>query len=227
MAQRALIRKHEAAWFYARAMSAYKKSKPRKVIEMKTKTIEKQAALLAVLAFASSAWLNAQDNPPQVGRRADVTIGTTNQTQVMKINKGSTFIGATVKNQQGEDLGKIHDVVIDFNSDKISYVVLGNRSGVLSPQKYHAVPLRAFQPDSQGTGLILNADKAKLEASAGFDKDNWPAVGTSTWGAEPFWRDNQGVNGVQPNRDLDQPLRENKDSLKDPYKTSPQAQPKP
>lgn len=205
---------------------------------MKTTSIRKQAALLAVIALSSSAWLNAQDNntQPQVGRpdpgsprepqlRAGDATRTTNQAQVMKINKGSTFIGATVKNPQGEDLGKIHDIVIDFSSDKISYVVLGNRTGVLSPQKYHAVPLRAFQPDPQGSGLILNADKAKLESSVGFDKDNWPAVGTSTWGAEPFWKDNQGINGLQQGRELDQPIRENKDALKDPDRTSPQIQP--
>jgi len=205
---------------------------------MKTTTIEKQAALIAVLALASSAFLNAQDNnnQPQIGRpdpglghqqetrTTDLTT-TNSQARVMKVNKGSSFIGATVKNPQGEDLGKVHDIVIDFNSDKISYVVLGNRTGVLSPQKFHAVPLRAFQPDAQGSGLILNADKAKLESSVGFDKDNWPAVGTSTWGAEPFWRDNQGANGLQQNRDLDQPIRENRDGLKDPYKTSPQNQP--
>lgn len=206
---------------------------------MKTTTIRKQAALLAVIALASGAASNAQDNnnaPPQVGRpdpglgrqqegRATDT-AMTGTNRVMKINKGSTFIGANVKNQQGEDLGKVHDVVIDFNSDKISYVVLGNRTGVLSPQKFHAVPLRAFQPDPQGSGLILNAEKEKLDRSAGFDKDNWPAVGTQTWGAEPFWKDTQGLNGIQQSRDLDQPIRENKDASREPYRTPTPPQPK-
>jgi sporulation protein YlmC with PRC-barrel domain len=197
---------------------------------MKTITIGKRCALLAVLVVTSSATLNAQvDSSParQTDRATDTTIRTTNQTQVTKINKGSTFIGATVKNQQGEDLGKVHDIVIDFSSDKVSYVVLGNRPGVLSAQKFHAVPLRAFQPDAEGTGLILNADKTRLESSAGFDKDNWPGVGSSTWGAEPFWKDNQGANGLRPRRDLEQPIRENKDGVKDPYRTSPQSQPRP
>ena len=120
-----------------------------------------------------------------------------------KINKGSSLIGATVKNQQGENLGKVRDLVIDFDSDRVAYLVLGADSGAFSSEKMHAVPLRAFQPDATGTSLILNADKAKLEASAGFDKDNWPATATGVWGAEPFWKDDTRRTPNWPERKTD------------------------
>ena len=32
-----------------------------------------------------------------------------------------------------------------------------------------------------------DADKAKVEAAAGFDKNNWPNINNRSWGAEAFW----------------------------------------
>jgi len=113
--------------------------------------------------------------------------------QIMKINRGSNLIGATVKNQQGETLGKIKDIVVDFNTEKVAYAVLDAGTGLLSSQKLHAVPLRAFQPDADGKSLILNADKEKLSQAQGFERNNWPAMNSSAWGGEPFWRDNTGT----------------------------------
>lgn len=180
-----------------------------------TNKLAKRLALLTVLVLGSSVWVSAQPNPEQIGqpegglgrRQGSITTdGSTNRQslQAMKINKGSSLIGAMVKNPQGEKLGKIHDLVIDFNSDRVAYVVLASEVGLLSAGKLHAVPLRAFQPDAEGKALILNADKAKLDRSDGFAKDNWPAVTTATWGAEPFWQDAQGDSNSQEGRDLEQ-----------------------
>jgi len=153
-------------------------------------------ALAATLIMGSGAWLYAQSGQyqtEQTGRSSDTKRtdqSSANQSgQPAKINKGSTLIGSTVKNEQGEDLGKVRDIVLDFNTDRVAYVVLGSDSGLLSSEKLHAVPLRAFKPDTGGTFLVLNADKTKLESAAGFDKNNWPALGTATLGAEPFWKD--------------------------------------
>jgi len=207
-----------------------------------TNTSAKRTALVAVLLLGSSAWLSAQDtNSDQIaplggelGRQQEKTTAalSTNaqSSQVMKINKGSSLIGTTIKNQQGEELGKIHDLVIDFNSGRVAYLVLNSAPGLFSSSKLHAVPLRAFQPDAEGTSLVLNADKAKLDGSEGFAKDNWPAVTTATWGAEPFWKDSQGTPGSREKHGLydqktkDQQTKENKDTTIEPKKTEPQPQ---
>ena len=180
-----------------------------------TNTLVKRVALIAVLLLGGSAWASAQTNQGQLGepeggpasQQDNVTAGASTNSQssqLMKINKGSSLIGATVKNQQGEELGKISDLVIDFNSDRIAYAVLNSETGLFSSSKLHAVPLRAFQPDATGTSLILNADKAKLDSSESFDKNNWPAVTTATWGAEPFWKDAPGSSGAPEGRDMGQ-----------------------
>ena len=79
-------------------------------------------------------------------------------------------------------MGKIHDIVIDLNADRVAYVVLATKTGVLGPEKLHAVPLRAFQAGSDGKSLTLNADKDKLTRAEGFDKNNWPALDAATLG---------------------------------------------
>ena len=178
---------------------------------MKKAPVSKRTALIAVLIIGSSAWLNAQNNNP--GQATDRSVRQdqkyTNTTagaqsaQPMKANKASSLIGSTVKNQQGEKLGKIEDIVIDFSSDRVAYVVLATDSGILQSEKLHAVPLRAFQCSADGTSVTLNTDKEKLTRSEGFDKNNWPSLNTATWGAEPFWKDTQGTD-LQGRQDLDQ-----------------------
>jgi sporulation protein YlmC with PRC-barrel domain len=107
-----------------------------------------------------------------------------------KFNKASGLIGMDVRNQSGEQLGHIKDIVIDLRSEKVSYAVMSTAPKALLGinEKLLAVPLNAFTVSSDEKHLVLNADKAKVEAAAGFDKNNWPAVNNPTWGAEPFWQ---------------------------------------
>ena len=109
--------------------------------------------------------------------------------EVKKINKASELIGMDVKNQQGEKLGDIKDVVLDFSSERVGYVVLSADTGALNPDKLLAVPLRAFQPSADGDHLILNADKQKLASAQGFSKDSWPNPSNPSWGGQPFWQE--------------------------------------
>jgi sporulation protein YlmC with PRC-barrel domain len=166
------------------------------------KTTIKWAALVLTGAGVTAAWLaqgQAQDTydaQRQNQPRSAQTTTSTVTTSVKKINKASELIGMDVKNIQGEKLGEIKDVVIDFSGERISYVVLKADAGVLSADKLHAVPLKAFQPSADGTTLMLNADKQKLASAEGFSNDSWPSPSNPAWGAQPFWQD----KGSQLNR---------------------------
>jgi sporulation protein YlmC with PRC-barrel domain len=107
-----------------------------------------------------------------------------------KFNKASGLIGMDVRNQSGEQLGHIKDIVIDLRSEKVSYAVMSTAPKALLGinEKLLAVPLNAFTISSDEKHLVLNAEKAKVESAAGFDKNNWPAVNNPSWGAEPFWQ---------------------------------------
>ena len=162
------------------------------------KTTIKWAALVLTGAGVTAGWLVAQGQEDtyttqRPGVRSSQTTTTTttaaSTAEVRKINKASELIGMDVKNAQGEKLGDIKDVVLDFSSERVGYVVLSADPGALQAEKMHAVPLKAFQPSADGSSLILNADKQKLAAAEGFSKDSWPNPSNPAWGAQPFWQD--------------------------------------
>lgn len=95
-------------------------------------------------------------------------------------NRCSKLIGTQVKDQRGESLGKIDDVVVDYNSGKVSYVAMK----VDGSGKHLAIPLAALHPGADGT-LTLNADKEKIAQARGFEGNNWPALNAPVWGAQP------------------------------------------
>jgi len=178
----------------------------RKECNMKSKNRHiKRAVLAALLLAGGSAGLIAQDTPatrPTPGtpanpadrtygqsdrldkRAGDAIAGVQSASQPMKVNRASSLIGTTVRNQQGEEVGKIRDIVIDFTGDRVAYCVLGVSPGVFNAEKLHAVPLRAFQPSADGASLTLSIEKEKLARSEGFDKNNWPSINNPAWGAE-------------------------------------------
>jgi len=166
------------------------------------KTTIKWAALILTGTGVTAGWLVAQGqddtySTQRPGQRPSQTTITTGSTiEVKKINKASELIGMDVKNPQGEKLGDIKDVVLDFSSERVGYVVLAADPGVLQSERLHAVPLKAFQPSADGNSLILNADKQKLASAEGFSKDSWPSPSNPAWGAQPFWQE----KGAQPNR---------------------------
>ncbi|MCZ7640320.1 MAG: PRC-barrel domain-containing protein [Verrucomicrobia bacterium] len=105
-----------------------------------------------------------------------------------KANKATSLIGMEVRGPDGKPLGKIHDIVFDLKTERVSYGVLNSGGGLFASDKLHAVPLRAFQVSLDGTYLTLQADRARLEQARGFDPKNWPSLINPVWGAEPFWQ---------------------------------------
>lgn len=89
--------------------------------------------------------------------------------------KASTFIGSTVENTQGENLGEIHDLMIDPATGRITYAALSYGSVLgLVGGKLFAVSWEALKLQPDGKTFVLNVSKETLENSPGFDKDNWP-----------------------------------------------------
>jgi sporulation protein YlmC with PRC-barrel domain len=105
-------------------------------------------------------------------------------------NKASGLLGMEVRNQNGDRLGYIKDLVIDWKTEQVSYAVLNTAPKILPgiDQKLLAVPLAALVVSADKRHLVLNADKSKVQAALGFDRDHWPSVDNPSWGAEPFWQ---------------------------------------
>jgi sporulation protein YlmC with PRC-barrel domain len=157
--------------------------------------------VVATMCLATAAWIaaQAQDGPLTGASQSQPQTSTTTTApgQPLKMNKCSQLIGKTVENPQGDKLGKIEDVVVDFNTGRVSYCVLSVEHKLFATPKYLAVPLTAMQPGSDGTSLILNADKDKVAQAEGFDRNNWPSVSNPAWGAQPFWQSKGTITPLQ------------------------------
>jgi sporulation protein YlmC with PRC-barrel domain len=114
-----------------------------------------------------------------------------------RVLAASTLEGDSVRNSAGENIGKVDEIMIDIPSGRVAYAVL-SFGGVLGMgSKLFAVPWGALTVDEDEKCFILDVDNRTLEAAPGFDKDNWPDMADSTWGAEtyryygqvPYWED--------------------------------------
>lgn len=96
--------------------------------------------------------------------------------------KGSAFIGADVKNPQGENLGDIKDIVIDRASGRIVYAVVSFGGFLGLGEKLFAVPWSAFaQSTTNRDNFVLAIDKERLKNAPGFDSNNWPQMASRDW----------------------------------------------
>ncbi|HLK48544.1 MAG TPA: PRC-barrel domain-containing protein [Bryobacteraceae bacterium] len=112
-----------------------------------------------------------------------------------RVMSASTLNGDRVKNSQGEDLGKIEDIMIDVPSGRVAYGVLSFGGFLGMGDKFFAIPWSSLMLDEDEKCFRLDVDKEQLKAAPGFDKDNWPDMADPTWrtqiygyyGAKPYW----------------------------------------
>jgi sporulation protein YlmC with PRC-barrel domain len=103
--------------------------------------------------------------------------------------------GLTVRNTEGEDLGKLEDVVVDGGSGRVAYAVLSFGGFLGMGGKHFAIPWQALQAGSTPEYLILDVPKKRLEEAPGFDRDSPPSYADQHWGTEiyeyygyqPYW----------------------------------------
>jgi sporulation protein YlmC with PRC-barrel domain len=116
-----------------------------------------------------------------------------------RVMSASTLDGDRVKNPQGEDLGKVEDIMIDVPSGRVAYAVLSFGGFLGMGSKLFAIPWTSLTLDEDEKCFVLAADKELLKAAPGFDKDNWPDMADPTWrnqiytyyGARPYWDERQ------------------------------------
>jgi sporulation protein YlmC with PRC-barrel domain len=92
----------------------------------------------------------------------------------------SKLMKATVRNNFGEDLGTIEDVITDQNG-KLDYVILSH-GGILGiGEKLIPIPIQAVQPSDKEQTVMVNVAKNALEKAPSFDAKNWPNFSQPAW----------------------------------------------
>ncbi len=112
----------------------------------------------------------------------------------------STLNKDSVRNNQNEDLGKIHDIMIDVEHGRIAYAVL-SFGGILGMgDKLFAIPWQSLRVDRQNECMVLDIPKERLENAPGFSQDDWPDMADQRWGGsiyeyyeqKPYWTVGEG-----------------------------------
>lgn len=86
----------------------------------------------------------------------------------------SAIKGDHVRNRQGEDLGRIEELVIDIDDGRVAYAVLSFGGLLGIGEKLFAVPWDALRLDPDDNEMVLNVRRETLAHSPGFDKEDWP-----------------------------------------------------
>jgi sporulation protein YlmC with PRC-barrel domain len=109
--------------------------------------------------------------------------------------RSKTLFDYRVKSPQGEDLGKIEEVMIDMEMGRVAYAVLSFGGFLGLGDKWVPVPWDAvaLQPDKKV--LLLKIDKEKIQKAPNFESATLPDLADRSWGAvihtyygyPPYW----------------------------------------
>lgn len=107
-----------------------------------------------------------------------------------------TITGDKVHNPKGEELGSIHELMLDVHNGRIAYAVLSFGGFLNMGNKLFAIPWDMLTLDAPNHAFVLDINKEQLENAEGFDKDNWPDFADESlhetiyrqWGREVYWR---------------------------------------
>jgi sporulation protein YlmC with PRC-barrel domain len=124
-------------------------------------------------------------------------MGQSRGTSTRRVLSAGTLTGDRVRNRAGEDLGTIEEIMLDVQSGRVAYAVLSFGGFLGIGDKLFAVPWESLELNTSDHEFILNVDKSTLENAPGFDKNTWPDMADTNWGADihrhygrdPYWED--------------------------------------
>jgi sporulation protein YlmC with PRC-barrel domain len=109
----------------------------------------------------------------------------------------STLDSDRVLSSDGEEVGKVKDIMLDVESGRIAYMVMSSGGFLGIGDKLLAVPWNALTLDADRKCFVVGLSSERVKNAPGFDKGHWPSMADRTWassvhqyyGREPYWRD--------------------------------------
>lgn len=98
-----------------------------------------------------------------------------------RVLAASKLDGDTVYSSDGQDVGKIKEIMLDLNSGRIAYVVLSSGGFLGVGDKLFAIPWNAFAMDPERQRFQLSVSSEKIKNAPAFDKDSWPSMTNRAW----------------------------------------------
>ncbi|QGZ63532.1 PRC-barrel domain-containing protein [Paraburkholderia acidisoli] len=118
----------------------------------------------------------------------------------------STLDGDRVFSSNGDEVGKVKDIMIDVQSGRIAYMVMSSGGFLGIGDKLLAVPWNALTLDADRKCFVLDLTSERVKNAPGFDKGHWPSMADRTWassvhqyyGREPYWGSDRGLPLEEP-----------------------------
>jgi sporulation protein YlmC with PRC-barrel domain len=107
----------------------------------------------------------------------------------------STLEDTKVITSDGEDVGKISEIMLDVRGGRITYAVLASGGFLGIGDTLHAIPWNALTLDTDAKCFRVDITAERIKIDPGFDKDHWPAMAEAAWGSSlheyynrtPYW----------------------------------------
>jgi sporulation protein YlmC with PRC-barrel domain len=114
-----------------------------------------------------------------------------------EVMAAATLDGDRVLSSDGHDIGKLKDIMLDVRSGRIAYAVLSSGGFLGIGDKLLAIPWGVLTLDTDRKCFVLSLTAEGVKNAPGFDKDHWPSMADTAWGAqlhqyynrEPYWSD--------------------------------------
>jgi len=123
-----------------------------------------------------------------------VAAGIMIEREVPEFLSASTIKSDRVVNPAGEDLGRVEELMIDLESQRVAYAVLSFGGFLGMADKLFAIPMQALTLRPHEHAFTLEIPKEVLERAEGFDKDHWPLTreelsrSYTYFGYQPYWQ---------------------------------------
>ncbi|QTD94170.1 PRC-barrel domain-containing protein [Burkholderia anthina] len=109
-----------------------------------------------------------------------------------------------VLTMDGDDIGKLANIMLDVRSGRIAYAVVSSGGFLGIGGKLLAVPWNVLTLDIARRCFMLPVPTERVREASGFDPDDWPAMADPVWGealhayygSSPYWLIEEGETAL-------------------------------
>ena len=120
-------------------------------------------------AFSLTALAAPQQGAQTTGEQREMRQGMAQQ-HLQGVQEARQIAGKTVKDQQGEELGKVEALLIG-QDQRSAYLIVSAED-----DKMYPIPTSALQRGQEEGEYQVNITKQQLQQAPSFQKDNWPNI---------------------------------------------------
>lgn len=113
---------------------------------------------------------------------------TSDAARVAHAMNATNLIGLSVRDDQGANVGSVHDVVVDVAQGQLAYALIGFANSRGNPATLVAVPWRAFAPMMEADAVVV--DRSKIASAPQITQTELQQIEGNSWrqAADRYWQ---------------------------------------